>query len=211
VQLPLFPLHLVLFPGRPLPLHLFEDRYRRMLSDVLDGDRRFGVVAIQRGREVGGAPEVFGVGTVAEVRDVTELPDGRFNIVTRGTERFRVRALLGGAPYLRADVELLPESSGACTTRAAQVYRQLVPYLAALGAPEELLACLPKDANQLVYLAASALQVDLAEQQALLELDSTTERLDATLDLLRREAGLLRHLGTVGSLRPPGPGGVELN
>lgn len=211
MELPLFPLHVVLFPGRPLPLHLFEDRYRRMLADVIDGDGRFGVVAIRRGRDVADTPEVFEVGTVAEIQQVTELAGGRYEITTRGTQRFRVTQLLFDAPYLRGRVELLPDVNPGCSVRASKVYRLLVPYLAALGAPDELLACLPTDPNRLVYLAASALQVEVTEQQALLELDSTTARLDATLELLRREAGLVRHFGTVGSLRPPGPGGDQLN
>jgi uncharacterized protein len=219
MELPLFPLHVVLFPGRPLPLHLFEPRYRRMLGDCLERDRQFGVVAIRSGREVGDEAQVHEVGTIARIESVEELADGRFDVITRGTERFRVRHVLrpcaepDGAPYLRGEVDLLaePPADPEVQARAAQLRRLLAPYLLGLGAPEELIARLPVAPAQLAYLAAAAVQVEIPEQQRLLELATTGERLDATLALLRRETGLMRHIGTVGSLRPPGPGGAQLN
>lgn len=213
MRLPLFPLHLVLFPGRPLPLHLFEPRYRSLLLDCLDGNRRFGVVAIKAGREVGDGAEIFDVGTVAAIESVTELSDGRYDIVTRGEQRFRVRRLVDGTPYLSAEVDLLeePPSSGEDEQVAARLRELLVPYLSGLGAPAELLERLPAQPSALSWLAASAIQVEVPEQQRLLECESLTGRLVRTLQMLRREAGLMRHLGTVGSLRPPGPGGSELN
>jgi uncharacterized protein len=213
MELPLFPLHVVLFPGRPLPLHLFEPRYRQLLTDCLAEDGRFGVVAIRAGQEVGAAPEIFDVGTVAEIEHVDALDDGRFDILSRGVERFRVHDLVDGAPYLRARVELLPDGAvdPATENRARHLREVLVPYLVSLGAPEELLDRLPERADQLAYLAAAAMQVEVPEQQRLLELDTTAGRVAATLEMLRRETGIMRHLGTVGSLRPPGPGGAELN
>lgn len=213
MELPLFPLHVVLFPGRPLPLHLFEPRYRQMLHDCLGADRRFGVVAIRAGREVGGGAEIFDVGTVARIDSVTELSDGRFDIVTRGECRFRILERLSGTPYLRARVELLPEPRAGAADRglARQLRALLAPYLSGLGAPEELLERLPADADELAGLAAAAVQTEIPEQQALLELGSTEARIEAALRMLRREAALMRHLGTVGSLRPPGPCGAELN
>jgi Lon protease-like protein len=213
MELPLFPLHVVLYPGRPLPLHLFEPRYRTMMARCLEDDMRFGVVAIRSGREAGGCAEIFDVGTVAAIEQVDRLPDGRFDILTRGVQRFRVRQMLDGTPYQRAEVELLedPPPTAEAEWQAAALRELLVPYLAGLGAPQELLDHLPTAADELAYLAAAAVQVEVPEQQRLLELDSTEERIAATLDMLRREAGIMRHLGTVGSLRPTGPGGAELN
>jgi Lon protease-like protein len=213
MELPLFPLHVVLFPGRPLPLHLFEPRYRRMLADCLAGDRRFGVVAIRAGVEVGGGADVFSVGTVARVESVKELADGRFDVVTRGEQRFRVSRFLPEAPYLRAEVDLLNEAPCSDGDRAAarQLRSLLLLYLAGLGAPEELLERVPVDPDELAWLAAAAVQVEVPEQQRLLELDSTGSRLVSAAALLHREAGLMRHFGTVGSLRPPGPNGADLN
>lgn len=213
MELPLFPLHLVLFPGRPLPLHIFEPRYQRMLTDCLSSDRRFGVVAIRSGQAEGGCAEVFDVGTVAEIQSVTNLTDGRSDIITRGVQRFRIDAFVPGTPYLRARVELIKEDQTSSEDHdcARQLRELLQPYLAGLGAPDELLEHLPSDPNELAYLAAAAVQTEIPEQQRLLELDSTTTRVARSLQMLRREANLMRHLGTVGSLRPPGPNGAQLN
>ena len=213
MRLPIFPLHVVLFPGRPLPLHLFEARYRRMLDDCVNGDRRFGVVAIKAGLETDKEPDTYDVGTVAEIEDVTELADGRFDIRVRGVDRFRIEQLYQGDPYPSASVACIPNGhAGDADHDNAQMLRKmLVPYLKLLGAPDELLAHVPHEPDELAYLAASAVQADLREQQALLELETTTVRLQATLAALRRETGLIRHFGTVASLRPPDPQGAELN
>jgi Lon protease-like protein len=212
MELPLFPLHVVLFPGRPLPLHIFEPRYREMLEDCLAGDRTFGVVAIRSGCEAGGCAETFEVGTLARIESVTPLEDGRSNVATRGCRRFRIVKPLDGKPYQRANVELLDDDEGADDrSLAAHVRALLVPYLASLGAPAELLSRLPSSPGPLGYLAASVLHIELPEQQRLLELDSCSQRLRLALQMLRRENGLMRHLGAVGSLRPPGPNGADLN
>lgn len=214
MELPLFPLHVVLFPGRSLPLNLFEPRYRQMLADCLAADRRFGVVAIRAGcAEYDTSVEIFDVGTVAEIEHVTETPDGRFEIITRGVERFRVRDFVPGTPYLKALVELLPEPPTDVNDfdEARQLRELLAPYLSMLGAPDELLERLPQSPNALAYLAAAAIHVEVPEQQRLLELDSPRTRLAATLAMLRRETSFMRHFGTVGSLRPPGPNGAQLN
>lgn len=213
MELPLFPLHLVLFPGRPLPLHVFELRYRQMLADCLRADRRFGVVAIKAGSDVGRPADVFRVGTIAEIEHVERFDDGRARIATRGVQRFRIDAIVPGRPYLCGRVRPLEEAPAvaADTERAQLLRRVLLPYLAELGAPDELLRRIPSHPTELAWLAAAALQVEVPEQQRLLELDSCGQRLEATLEALRREAGLMRHFGTVGSLRPPGPAGADLN
>lgn len=212
MELPLFPLHLVLFPGRPLPLHVFESRYRRLLNDCLDADRRFGVVAIRCGQEAGGPAEIYEVGTVAEIQTVTPLPDGRSDINTRGVQRFRVHGFVEGAPYLTGAVELLDDEPPCADDwdHGQQLRELLAPYLEQLGAPEELVERLPEDPNELAYLAAAALQAEVPQQQQLLEL-TTSERLQATVAMMRRETGFIRHFGSVGSLRPPGPNGADLN
>lgn len=213
MELPLFPLHLVLFPGRPLPLHIFEPRYRQMLRDCLDGDRRFGILAIRAGRAARPDAEVFEVGTVTQIEAVEELPDGRSDIFTRGVQRFRLLRLVPGAPYLKGEVELIEEApvSNSVSAQARELRKLLRCYLSGLGAPRELLERIPSDPSELAYLAAAAVQVEIPEQQRLLELDSTGRRVEATLRMVRRETCLMRYLGTVGSLRPPGPCGADLN
>jgi uncharacterized protein len=213
MELPLFPLHTVLFPGRPLPLHIFEQRYRDLLRDTLDGDRRFGVVAIRSGQEAGGDADIFDVGTIAEIEHIEQLPDGRANIVTRGLQRFRIETLLPGTPYLRAEAQPLNDVPPGDDDRgrAGAVRRLLMLYLEALGAPRQMLDRIPTAPEALAWLAASTLQVELPELQQLLEMDTCSKRLELTLRVLRREANILRHFGTVASLRPAGPGGAELN
>jgi Lon protease-like protein len=117
-RIPLFPLGTVLFPGLVLPLHVFEDRYRalvRTLLELPDGvPRRFGVVAIREGHEVGadGARALHVVGCAAELRAAEPYDDGRFDIVTTGTTRFRLHEVSRDLPYLQGDVEWLDEPAG---------------------------------------------------------------------------------------------------
>lgn len=107
--LPMFPLGSVLFPSLVLPLHVFEERYRALMHDVVDGDGEFGVCLIERGSEVGGGDVRSGIGTVAVVQEAAELPDGRWAVVTVGVRRIRVVQWLQDDPYPRADVEDLPD------------------------------------------------------------------------------------------------------
>jgi Lon protease-like protein len=118
--LPLFPLGTVLFPGMVLPLRVFEERYRQMVADLLakpEAAREFGVVAIRKGREVAtdsapdsdSAPELHEIGCVARLRESTRHPDGRFDLVTIGTRRFRLLRTDDSLPYYQGEVEELPE------------------------------------------------------------------------------------------------------
>jgi Lon protease-like protein len=105
----MFPLGSPLLPSMLLPLRLFEPRYLAFARDVMDGDRRFGVVIIERGSEVGGGDVRADVGCRAEVLEATELADGRWALVCVGTERIRVTSWLEDAPYPRAVVEPWPD------------------------------------------------------------------------------------------------------
>lgn len=105
----MFPLGTVLFPHQLVPLHVFEERYRVMTERCLEGDRRFGVVLIERGQEVGGGDERFGLGTVAEIVQAGKLPDGRWLLEAVGRERLRVQRWLPDDPHPWADVDVLDE------------------------------------------------------------------------------------------------------
>ena len=107
--MPMFPLGTVLFPHAALPLHLFEDRYRALAETCLRGDGRFGVVLIERGFEVGGGDQRFGVGTVAHIVEAARTPDGRYLLATVGAERFRVKKWLDDDPFPRAEIDVLGE------------------------------------------------------------------------------------------------------
>lgn len=109
VPAPMFPLGLALLPGAVLPLHVFEPRYRRMIGDLLarDDDMEFGVVLIERGRESGGGETRSEVGTFARVLDLRVLEDGRYTLITVGTDRFEVVGWLPDDPYPVARVRRL--------------------------------------------------------------------------------------------------------
>ena len=112
-EMPMFPLGSVLFPGGVLPLHIFEIRYQQLLNAALESDRRFGVVLISRGSEVGGGETRNDVGTVARIDDHQRFDDGRAAVVCTGTSRFEVVAWLQDEPYPRAMVrELAVEPVG---------------------------------------------------------------------------------------------------
>lgn len=204
ITLPLFPLGTVLFPGLLLPLHVFEGRYRRLVSDLVaapEDEQHFGVVTIRAGSEVGGAggigavevPVLHRVGCVARLRRVEPYEDGRFDILSTGAERFRLDEVDTSLPYLRGEVEILDEPAGRpAPSLATEVAAAFEAYRAALGASavEEV----PGEPAALSYLVAATMVLDLADKQRLLEADDTTERLTRELWLLRRETALLRHL-----------------
>src|ERR1700686_2204563 len=114
--LSLFPLGTVLYPGLLLPLHIFEERYRRLVRDLLEetSPRRFGVIAIRRGRETGvdGIAALYEIGCIASVRPGREDEGGRFDLVAVGTQRFRLAELDDSRPYLQGEVDLLPDEVG---------------------------------------------------------------------------------------------------
>jgi Lon protease-like protein len=134
MELPLFPLHTVLCPGIALPLHVFEDRYRMMVGRCLADNTPFGVVLIRDGREVGtGAVHLAGIGTMAEIREASRHSDGRFELLTVGTKRFRLQELLDGRePYLLGRVTPLDDELGDpvhARKLAERVGRRIVRYL----------------------------------------------------------------------------------
>jgi len=106
--MPLFPLGTVLYPGLVLPLHIFEERYRQLVRDLLEGPepREFGVIAIRKGRETGvdGVSALYEIGCTAALRQVARHDDGRFDVVTVGTQRFRLLGLDHSRPYLQGEI-----------------------------------------------------------------------------------------------------------
>ncbi|HYF38793.1 MAG TPA: LON peptidase substrate-binding domain-containing protein [Gemmatimonadales bacterium] len=186
-RLPLFPLSVALFPGNPLPLHIFEPRYRRMLADCLAGDRRFGITPLPDDSE---PPGPGAVGCVAEVRVNQELPDGRSNIVVVGGSRFRVSHLLEESqPYLVAMVQTFEDEAGTQPSmeESASLRHLAVQYFAGLRElndepPDEVV--LPEDSLALTFHVAGSIACDLGIKQRLMEERSTARRLRALLLLL---------------------------
>jgi uncharacterized protein len=199
--LPLFPLHVVLFPGLALPLHIFEPRYRLMIGQCLEAASPFGVVLIRAGREVGAPADPYPVGTTARIVQHERLADGRLNLLCVGCERFRIRALRTDLPYPVADVEPLRERTA--EPEAPDLAAALAGRARAFLGPAARSLDLPADPTDLSFAIASLLPLELSERQSLLELTSTADRLRALLSLLSREAGLR---GRVGGTRPTSPG-----
>jgi Lon protease-like protein len=198
VELPLFPLNTVLFPGQVLPLHIFEDRYRVMIRRCLAEDTPFGVVLIKQGHEVGESAEPHRIGTVARIVESSHLPDGTMNILTVGTERFRVRKLFHDQPYLRGEVESFPmpepadvEALSGLAERVRIQIRRYIELIAEAAGLQIQIGEIPETPQQVGYLAAVALQVENKEKQALLDCASLPGILADEMTLLRRENALL--------------------
>ena len=109
-RLPIFPLPIVLLPNELLPLHIFEDKYRKMIKDVAEGDNLFGLNWFEPVESFIERPEIGSIGCIAEINDVQPLPDGRSNIVVTGNARYRlVDYFDGNEPYLVADLEMIQD------------------------------------------------------------------------------------------------------
>lgn len=185
-ELPLFPLpEVVLFPGRPLPLHIFEFRYRIMMNTILDSDRRFGVLLWD---QVQGQPA--SVGCCAEIIRYQRLPDDRMKVLTLGQQRFRVLEYVREKPYRVGLVEWIEDSPpqknlNVLGTEVEQLLRDVVRLSAKLTDQNiELPEDIPSLPRELSYWVASNLYGVAAEQQALLEMQDTAARLEREAEIL---------------------------
>lgn len=201
-RLPLFPLGAVLYPGMLLPLHIFEERYRQLVRDLLAAPepRRFGVIAIRKGRETGveGVHSLYEIGCTATLRQVEEYEDGRFDLVTVGTQRFRLLGLDQSLPYLQGTIEPLADdevdlAAAVPVVHAVQTaFRTYLDALTESGGATVRVEDLPDEPVLLSFLVAAAVVIDLPERQSLLTEPDTLRRLNAERALLSREASMLR-------------------
>ncbi|MDQ3426844.1 MAG: LON peptidase substrate-binding domain-containing protein [Gemmatimonadota bacterium] len=186
-RLPIFPLSAVLFPGTPLPLHIFEPRYQQMLADCLAGERKFGITPPGAAGEV---PDAGTVGCIAEIRVHQDLPDGRATIVVVGGQRFVVvRVLEEAVPYHVALVETFDEQPATAPpddelTRLRQQFQRYYALLRQLNdiGPDE--PTLPDVPLELSFHVAAAVECDPGVKQRLLAERSTARRIGALLLLL---------------------------
>ncbi|MFZ0168441.1 MAG: LON peptidase substrate-binding domain-containing protein [Candidatus Dormiibacterota bacterium] len=195
-DLPLFPLRVVLYPHMPLPIHVFEPRYQTLLRDCQRDGGRFGVVAIRSGPEVGGPAEPERVGTVAITTKRVPLPDGRSHLLVTGGRRFQITRLLTGTPYLRAKVNLLEDqgpdpASFILASEAGAALTRYAARLARITGRRPSSNPNPTDPILLSWVIASALMVELAHKQSLLEQASVSARLRQEIELLKREVTFL--------------------
>ncbi|MGQ0607198.1 MAG: LON peptidase substrate-binding domain-containing protein [Chloroflexota bacterium] len=219
MKLPYFPLHTVVFPHLPLPVHVFEERYRAMATDLMaEGSPyagRFIVSMIVDGPEVGGDPATRPIGTICEVRSAEQFPDGRWVLLAVGVGRARLGTVDREGPYAIVDVEEVEEPLGIdaaamlgpaqraldgymatvkrFVVRAASVGHELQETSDVAASLDQVLKPiqLPDDPVAASYAIGGLLQIELSRKQQLLELPDAATRLRAELDLLRRESSLL--------------------
>jgi Lon protease-like protein len=186
---PMFPLGIVHFPAMPLPLRVFEPRYRTLVAHCLDGDGEFGVVLIERGFEVGGGDTRFDVGTMTSILGAGMTPDGMVHLRTVGTRRVRVVRWLEDDPYPRAEVEELPAFElGSADVEAMGATEQRVRRALALrgelrepAAPPDV--ALDDDPNVALFQLAAVAPLGPLDQQRVLG-EEEPARFIATLDAL---------------------------
>ena len=188
--LPMFPLGAALVPHAPLPLHVFEPRYRALVQDCLADDRRFGVALIERGSEVGGGDVRFDVGCVARIARADELPDGRWMLVAEGVEKVRVLEWLPDDPYPRARVEPVadPPWTAECDAAlgsALDSFRRVVDIAGQLGADVDPgVLQLTGDAPVDAWLLAGRAPIGPLDRHSLLSAGSAGERMRLLQELL---------------------------
>ena len=193
-ELPLFPLPVVLFPGMPMPLHIFEPRYRQMLTDIRAADSLFGLSYFEAGSSEKDIPPAGHVGCAAEITETQGLPDGRSNVLAVGVIRYRVEDYVErNDPYLVVRVNFFEDEeddSGALGANARAVAAIFMRVANAIRVINDERGNLPDisdtDPQRLSFLVAAAMEIEPETKQQLLELRSTAERLNRLRDFLAR-------------------------
>jgi Lon protease-like protein len=191
-HLPIFPLPLVLLPNELLPLHIFEDRYRQMLTDVEEDKRLFGITFFNPTEDFIGKPEIGTVGCVAEVRDVQTLPDGRSNIVTIGVIRYRLNEYIeAGEPYLVGDLEFFEDETeeaevvNPVADEVFELFRRIAKAAHKLSGERGVFPDIPQaEPEQLSFLVTAAFNLDAAMKYEMIETRSGVERLTRLREIL---------------------------
>ena len=201
MELPLFPLNVVLFPGQTLPLHIFEPRYRIMIQRCIELNQPFGVVLVD---DENSSPHT--IGTAARITQVERLPDGRMNILTVGVERFILQNiyegtdeyLIGSAVFypFAEDIQPTPELVKTTVVRL----RKYLMLLAEMSGSKFKFDDLPADTTALAVFTAIAMQVALPQKQLLLATESISELLTEEAELLKTELLALSIMNA--SIRP---------
>ena len=202
VEIPLFPLNTVLFPGIPLHLHIFEERYKLMLQHCINNDALFGVVLIRKGQEaLGKLAEPYEIGCTARILQVDTLSDGRMNILAQGGERFRILSLDYRLPYLVGDIERLPmpDSDPPDEDSLLPIVKSYIEMLGQIM-PDDLDTSainFPDDPVLNLNLSASVLQLPDMEKQNLLSVQDANELYMQLLRLYKRELRVFNQLKDV--------------
>ena len=192
--IPIFPLEdVMLFPRATRPLHIFEQRYRDMVDDALEGDRLIGMVLLEPGYEADyeDTPPVFPIGCVGIITEAEKLPDGRYNIVIGGLSKFRITAEDHSRPYRMATIELIPDELSANDRDALEDLRDELTALVPVGLPG-LQVPAGLNAEDLVNGISQLIDIEPRDRLGLLEQPHALARGRALLDILYIRASLLR-------------------
>jgi Lon protease-like protein len=199
IELPLFPLNLVLFPGTVSPLHIFEMRYRQMIVDCQRDEKPFGIVlARPESEHLNEKP--YSVGTMVEIRNLDRLEDGRYTLMAVGTKRFRIVSERRDKPYLSGLVELYEDDAEPerawlpAMQQARDLFGEYLGMLLEASDDKNVEAHLPDEAEELSYFIAYFLDIQEERKQQFLELTSTRQRLQEEVAILRREVPFMRQI-----------------
>ena len=200
MEIPLFPLNTVLFPGWPMPLHIFEPRYLEMVRYCTEEKSPFGILLIKQGKaERDTAVVPHNVGCMVNITQMEQLEDGRLLIMAVGQERFRVRSLSRQKPYLVGQVErmpYLPEKTAPLQTAVDNLHPLVLSYLNQLTALADNVEFdptqIPTEPEALSHMAASLLQVSLETKQSMLEAKKISNLLNFLTQQYRREIDILK-------------------
>jgi len=191
---------MVLFPGMVLPLHIFEERYKLMITRCLEQDRSFGLVFLQSGLERGSAAVLSEVGTTALIARLERVEEGQMNIVVVGGERFRLHAISSEEPYLVGSAEPWPLENALSSEIKQQVeplralFRLYLSLLSQAQGHRIQIEEIPTEARTLALLIAISLQLPMEQKQHLLVQPTIASMLKAERAILRREQLLLTYM-----------------
>ena len=207
-NIPLFPLSLVLFPGMMLPLHIFEERYKAMITECLAADKSFGVVLAKN--KVAQAPnvdnlfidDIYDVGTTAQITAVERLADNKMNLITVGQERFLIKSIRASQDdFLIGEVDPYPmpaddnaSSINNLVQKLRPMVKQYIDYLADASGEDLSGATLPRDPAALAYLAGMAMQGPLPDKQQLLAANSLSGLIAKTVSVMDRENQIMAYM-----------------
>jgi Lon protease-like protein len=217
IELPLFPLNVVLFPGENLPLHIFEPRYRLMINECFQEEKPFGIV-LMRPESEHLQEEPYPVGTMAEIVALDRMEDGRMNLIARGLQRFRILSQHRQKPYLSGLVEVYVDNPvqeqklQMNANKARELFDSYLQILLEVVGKQDVDFNLPTAPEELSHFIAYFLDVQNERKQQLLELTSTKKRLLEVIDILQHELPIKRQmLSMSGRYRPSGPDRSGLN
>lgn len=199
IELPLFPLNTVLFPGTVAPLHIFEPRYRQMVVDCQRDDKPFGLVLVKPDSTFL-HEEPYPVGTIAEIRNLERLEDGRYTFMAVGVKRFRIESQHREKPYLSGFVVPIDDDEEqeteltAAMNQADELFKNYLKMLLEAANETDIQTNLPDTPEDLSYFIAYFLDIQEEQKQHFLELTSTVQRLQEEISILKREVPFMRQI-----------------